>query len=93
MLVVIKSKESNIVNNNKNMFVLNEICELKKIKDEGTVILLYDVCIDKDGIVENHNIFFEEILITLEINAIISNKVNDKLHEIADFYNILLISI
>jgi hypothetical protein len=92
ILIINHDKELNLYNN-KHFVVLKDICEIKHLKDEEYTVLLLDVDINDDGIIKELSSFFEEIIITLKVLAIISNKVNEKLREICSFHKISLLEI
>lgn len=84
MFIVI-SKTFN--NQSTNYIYLNSVCELKFFKDEYD-LLLYDVQVNNDGTIEEFGLSLDEVLITVKINHIYSNLINDKLIEIGNYYHI-----
>lgn len=63
----------------------------KKVRDKTNIIIIDKININEEGIVEEYNYFFEEILISINVSLIIANQLNNKLLEIVDFHNIPLI--
>ncbi|MDD4000984.1 MAG: hypothetical protein PHX62_08870 [Bacilli bacterium] len=90
VLIVHHDKYLNLFNN-EQFVVLNDICELKHFKEAEYTVLLLDVDINDDGILKELNCFFEEIVISLKIIAIITNKTNEKLREICSFHKLSLL--
>lgn len=96
MIFIISKQESNLhklFNQNKSVTYLESLCSLKRIKDKHNIIIIDNITVNSEGIIEDFNYFFEEILISIKIDAIISNTVNSKLLEIAKFHNVPLIII
>lgn len=84
MFIVI-SKTFN--NQSPNYIYLNSICELKFLNGQYD-LLLYDVQLNNDGIIEEFGLSLDEVLITIKINHIYANFINDKLIEIGNYYHI-----
>lgn len=92
VLIINHCRNLNFLNNEK-FVVLKDVCELKHLHDEDYTVLLLDVDINEDGIIRELSCFFEEILITLRVLAVITTKANDKLREICSFHKISLLEI
>lgn len=92
MYIVIGNPDKVKIVSNHDIIYLTDICSLKKI-EASSVIFLIDEAVNDDGIIESGNYYFEEILISLNIEKIITNSCNDKLIEICNFYKIDLIII
>jgi len=89
MVIVIKDKDYNreIINNDTIMYI-DKPCNLKSIKDEKNTLILINLDIDNYGIIKNYQFFLEEVLITINVETIISNTPNDKVKEICDFHKV-----
>ena len=79
--------------NDEKFVVLKDICELKKLQDEEYTVLLLDVDINDEGIIKELSCFFEEIIISLRVLAVITTKTSEKLREICSLHNIPLLEI
>lgn len=65
----------------------DEICGIKFIKEEVEIYIPYDKILD-NGMVENTKIYFEEILITLNVKKIFYRySLNDYLKGLVMFYH------
>ena len=93
MILIIKSEQSINLLNNEKFIVLNDICEIKHLQAEPYSILLLNVTIDDEGIIKEFNYYFEEIIISLDIVAIITTKPSKKLREICDFHHLSLLEV
>lgn len=92
VLIINHDRKLNFLNDEK-FVVLKDICELKNLQDEEYTVLLLDVDITDDGIIKELSCFFEEIVITLRVLAVITTKANEKLREICNFHKISLLEI
>lgn len=74
MLLIIQNNMYNMnIIENHNVAILRSICDLKTYQACEYTILLIDVQIDENGIIVSHNFSLEEILISLNVVAIIAN--------------------
>lgn len=79
--------------NAEQFVVLRDICELKKLQDAEYTVLLLDVDITDEGIIKELSAFFEEIVISLRVLAVITTRKSEKLREICSFHQISLLEI
>lgn len=86
-----KNKHHKSFNANQKVVYLDTLCLIKKVRDKTNIIIIDKININEEGIVEEYNYFFEEILISINVSLIIANQLNNKLLEIVDFHNIPLI--
>lgn len=94
MLLVIQNKESNTsIYGNENIVVLKSVCDLKTYRTGQYTILLVDIEIDENGVISKYNFAFEELIITLNVISIITNKSSSQLQNICNYYNIPLIEL
>lgn len=89
MIIVIKDSEYNKeMIENDNIIYINSACELKNINDDQNILILINLDIDNNGIIKNYNFFLEEVLITINVDALISNIPSSKVEEICKFHKI-----
>jgi len=93
VVLIINNEKDISIFNNKQFIQIKDICEIKELNESPYTVLLLDVAINDEGVIEEFNFFFEEIIITLDIIAVITNKENKKLREICDFHKISLLEI
>jgi hypothetical protein len=93
MILIIQNDNASNIYNNKDFFVLKDICKIKELKNPPYTVLLIDIMVDDDGLLEHFNYFFEEIIISLDCIAVITSKPSEKLREICDFHKISLLEI
>lgn len=79
--------------NAEDCIIFEDICNIKYLEDKDYILIIIDSDIDDNGVLQNYDFVFEEILITLNVKMIITNIVSEKLHEITDFYKIPLIEL
>lgn len=91
MVLIINKDSTNINYNDENMIVLRSVCDLKTYECTSYTIVLIDIEIDDEGIVEKYNFSFEEIIITLDVVAVITNKKSNTLQEICNYHKIPLL--
>lgn len=91
MIIIIQNADNLNLFNNQAFIELKDICQIKTFKEEPYTILLLNTKIADDGMVENFNFFFEEILITLSVVAVMTNTKSDKLREVCNFHQISLL--
>lgn len=66
----------------------NEMCGIKFLKEQVEVYIPFEKVLE-NGMISNTNIFFEEVLCTLNIKCVyLSQKNNDYLENISSFYNV-----
>ena len=71
-----------------NALLTNEMCGIKFIKEEVEIYIPYEQVLDS-GMVSNTNIFFEEVLYTLNVSKVyLSQKNSEYLENVSSFYNI-----
>ena len=93
MILIINNKNKTPdIEANPNVIIFDELCKIKKYNQQPYVILLLDIEIDKDGILVGYDYFFEELLIMLDVVAIITTKYSEKLQELCHYYKIPLIN-
>lgn len=90
MVILLTNNKTNCPNH-PYVVHLNKICDLKYICDLHNVIILDNITINEEGVITQFELFFEEILITVVVDVIISNTDSKKLQEISQYYNIPLI--
>jgi hypothetical protein len=93
MVLIINHKQGVNLYNYQHLVVLKDICEIKTLADTEYTVLLLDTHINEDGVIEELKCFFEEIVISLKVVAVITNKKNPKLQEICEFHQISLVEI
>ena len=71
-----------------NALLTNEMCGIKFIKEEVEIYIPYEQVLDS-GMISNTNIFFEEVLYTLNVRKVyLSQKNNEYLKNVSSYYNI-----
>ena len=97
MLIIIYPSNNNkliLERFNKYKYILfDNICLLKKIKDKEIAIIIDCTCLNNDGIVNEYNFQFEEILISKKVEFIFAINPNEKITEISNFYDVPLIKL
>lgn len=89
MVIVIKdSAYDKEVKHNDNIIYIEKTCALKDIEDEHNILILLNLDIDNNGVIKNHQMFLEEIIISINVDTIISNTPNEKVKEMCDFHKI-----
>jgi len=92
MILIIDNREQKLdIKANDKLKVIDDLCKIKKFEQRPYALLLLDVEVDGEGIIKGYNYYFEELLISLDIIAIITTKTSQKLQEICDYYKIPLI--
>ena len=92
MILIIQDEKSKLRFNDCSKFIqFKSICNVKTYSNIPYTILLIDININDEGVVEEFNFLFEELLISLDIVAVISNRYNNKLNEICSDYRVPLI--
>lgn len=92
MLIII-TKESKNITEDKNIIILEKVCSLKNIKNKNNIILVGDISLNDEGLIEELNYYLDEVFISIDIDLVITMKSNKKLEEICTFYGIKLINI
>lgn len=87
--MVISIKNDNHVIN-ENQITINSICDLKNFRQEEAIIVLSEE-LDDNGFVKDTDIYFEEILITMNVKIILAKKVNNVLLNIVSYHKVPLI--
>lgn len=72
---------------------MDNFCNLSEYNDENNILILYNINVNKRGIIKKYDYVLEEVFITLPINLVITNKCNNKIKEICKFYKIPLLKI
>lgn len=86
-----KNKQHKLFCASERVVYLDTLCLIKKVRDKNNIIIIDSININEEGIVEEFNYFFEEIVISINVGLIITNQLNNKLLDIAIFHNIPLI--
>ena len=89
--MVISIKNDNHVIN-ENHITINSICDLKNFRQEEAIIVLNEE-LDDNGFVKDTDIYFEEILITMNVKIILAKKVNNVLLNIVSYHKVPLIMV
>lgn len=92
MLIII-TKESKNITEDKNIIILEKVCSLKNVKNKNNIILVGDISLNDEGLIEELNYYLDEVFISIDIDLVITMKSNKKLEEICTFYGIKLINI
>lgn len=92
MLIIITKESKNIIED-KNIIILEKVCSLKYVKNKNNIILIGDISLNDEGLVEELNYYLDEIFISIDIDLVLTMKYNKKLEEICVFYGIKLINI
>ncbi|MCI5938964.1 MAG: hypothetical protein SOU07_02300 [Bacilli bacterium] len=92
MLIIITKESKNIIED-KNIIILEKVCSLKYVKNKNNIILIGDISLNDEGLVEELNYYLDEIFISIDIDLVLTMKYNKKLEEICAFYGIKLINI
>lgn len=92
MLIIITKESKNIIED-KNIIILEKVCSLKYVKNKNNIILIGDISLNDEGLVEELNYYLDEIFISIDIDLVLTMKYNKKLEEICAFYDIKLINI
>lgn len=89
--MIILIGENNLITREK-IFKLKSICDIKSIKSNNNILFILNTNIDSSGLIEE-DIMLDELLISLNIDYIITNTVNKTLERTSKYYNIPLIMI
>jgi len=93
MVLILNHEQGINLFNNQYFVVLKDLCEIKHLDDKEYTVLLLNIKINEDGLLEDFHYFFEEIVITLKVVAVITDHPHEKLREICAFHNISLLEI
>lgn len=72
---------------------MDNFCNLNEYNDKNNILVLYNITINKKGIIKKYDYVLEEVFITLPIDLVVTNKCNNKLKEVCDFYKIPILKI
>ena len=73
--------------------IFKSICDVKTYREDTYTIVLVDINVSDDGVVEKYNFAFEELIVSLNVVTVISNKGSMKLQEVCNYYKIPLLVI
>lgn len=88
-----EKKHLKLFNAENKIVFLDSLCLLKKVKDKNNTIIIDNININDEGIIEEFNYFFEEIIISISVSAIITNQLNKKILDISKFHDIPVIAL
>lgn len=92
MLIIITKESKNVIED-KNIIILEKVCSLKYVKNKNNIILVGDISINNEGLIEELNYYLDEIFVSIDIDIVLTMKNNKKLEEICTFYGVKLINI
>ena len=78
------------LNDPNKLIIFDSVCMLKNLTDSYDLLLI-DEEVNKEGLIKSKDIVFEEIIITIKVNKVISNVKSEKLENICNYHNIDLI--
>ena len=78
------------LNDPNKLIIFDSVCMLKNLTDSYDLLLI-DEQVNKEGLIKSKDIVFEEIIITIKVNKVISNVKSEKLENICNYHNIDLI--
>ncbi len=90
MKIVIGEKNGKTIKYAYNIkaILADEMCGIKSIKEDVEIYIPYDKILD-NGMIDNTNIYFEEVLITLNVKKVYYRySLNDYLKGVIKFYHI-----
>ncbi len=94
MVLIISDRENNIRSDgNPNLVIFDGPCKVKTYKEGPFVILLLGARVEEDGRLSGYDYLFEELLLTLEVIAVIATEKSQKLIEICSRYHVPLIEV
>lgn len=94
MILIIQNNDTNTRFNIPDKFLLfKRICDVKTYGQEPYTIILIDININDEGVVEKYNFPFEELIVSLNVVSVITNKQSIKLQEICNYYKIPLLEL
>jgi hypothetical protein len=93
MILILNHDRDFNLYNNKQFIRLKDACDIKKLEDGQYTVLMLDTEINNEGIIEELSMFFEELIISVNVVAVITTKASEKLREICNFHNISLLEI
>ena len=97
MLLIIYPKQINKLFlerfNKEKITFINKICNINKIKNKNNILLIDCDLLNDDGIIEEYNFCLEELFIVLKVEIILAKNINNKIIEIAKYYNCTIIEI
>ena len=76
MLIIITKESKNIIED-KNIIILEKVCSLKNIKNKNNIILIGDISLNDEGLVEELNYYLDEIFISIDIDLVLTMKYNN----------------
>lgn len=92
MVLIIQDENTNVKFNDPYKFVfLKSACDLKTYRNGSYIIMLINIDVDDEGIVEKYDFHFEELIASLNVIAVITNKDSEKLREICTYYKLSLL--
>ena len=78
------------LNDPNKLIIFDSVCMLKNLTDSYDLLLI-DEQVNKEGLIKSMDLVFEEIIITIKVNKVISNVKSEKLENICNYHNIDLI--
>lgn len=78
------------LNDPKKLIIFDSVCMLKNLTDSYDLLLI-DEHVNREGLIKSKDLVFEEIIITIKVNKVISNVKSEKLENICNYHNIDLI--
>lgn len=94
MILIIQNGDTNTSFSIPEKFlVFKKICDVKTYGKEPYTIVLVDINVNDEGVVEKYNFMFEELIISLDVVTVITNKQSFKLQEICNYYKIPLLEL
>lgn len=94
MVLIINDKENKLEGVNwPNLVIFDDPCKVKTYKRGSYVVVMLGASVEDDGKLSGYDYMFEELLITLDVIAIITTADSEKLAELCEHYHIPLISV
>ena len=90
MYLLIGNSSKVELNDPKKLIIFDSVCMLKNLTGSYDLLLI-DEEVNKEGLIKSKDIVFEEIIITIKVNKVISNVKSEKLENICNYHNIDLI--